>query len=176
MHPRQWSWAQLLKFLSDADASDTGRLMLRLMPVAAADAWVFDTWVDQTDHGSDTDDGHPHNIILGYNPADTTSAELLFLDYAFSMGCGGNWDAHGYRDVRPARFPRKLREHADRLRMRETVERVQELEEATVRNVVERVPEFYLPQDMKPQIIDGLLERRKQLGVAFAPVFQEARP
>ena len=58
--------------------------------------------------------------------------------------------------------------------VKETIESIQAMPEASLREVVKRIPPHFLPADEAQVIADGLILRRHHLDVAFAEVVEEA--
>jgi hypothetical protein len=162
MFPLQWAWSQTKRFINVA--SDAGNLIRRTAYTAAAQGLVLDTWLAQPDHT----ENHEHNIIFGYVPGDATCNQLLFLDYAFSLGFGRAWENELYRDCSIAPFPRALCENLDQRTLEATVAQVEAFPEQTVREVVTRIPATHLAIDQRAVIIDGLVARRSLVRSALA--------
>lgn len=116
---------------------------------------AFDTWLGQTDHGD-----HPQNVIMGYNSERPSESGLIFLDYANSLGFNGQWNGGAWQPVQTAPWPPRMLGHLDPAALRAAVERIEEMQDEPIRNVVTRIPESHLPAAEKPIIIDGLLGRR----------------
>lgn len=162
MYPAQWPWSEVKPLVYDA--GEVGALIRSALPIAAARGLAFDFWVDQRDH-----DDHPHNIVLGYIPNQhETNRSLIFLDFAFSLGIGGRWENSGFQSPDLVPHPRLLVEMADLTALDEIVTRIENFDEATVRDIVTRVPESHLAADQKQVIIDGLLHRRALVRQAMA--------
>lgn len=142
MFSRQFSWCEVKGWANAAAASPTAKLFQAVAPIAASRAFVFDTWLDQTDHGGEpvagigaSFEGHDHNLMLGFDDPASSHSSLVFVDYAFSLGAGGHWATGGAGKVTPARFPQKLLHRLDRLELQATVERLEALDGARVREI-----------------------------------------
>lgn len=161
MYPHQFSWGQLKQFLVEGDDSPAAEL-LPLLAVPAARALAFDTWVGQTDHGD-----HPSNIVFGYEGTDYQQGEFIFLDYAFSMGAGGNWNSEGFRGCTPAPFPPRMRAIVSPDVMDEAISHIESLRDELVEDVVNRIPWQWLPDEEKDLILSGLRARRTMVRTAL---------
>lgn len=168
MYPRQWSWGQVRRFLSDRGGSPIAKAVADLIPKAAARGLAFDTWVGQTDHAD-----HPHNIVLGYDPSDDADRSFVFLDYAMAMGVKGAWESQGYMHCSVAPFPSYMVDNLDSAVLAETIDIIEALPESQVRGVVGRIPVSYLPETQGEIIAEGLLERRRLIRAALAPHLEE---
>lgn len=162
MYPHQWSW------------KDVRGLAIEETPLGAAMAGALsrcspllalDTWLDQTDHAD-----HPENIVWGYNPARIADSCILFLDYANSLGFNGQWNNGGWRNVQRAPWPPRLMEHLADGALKPTIAKIETLPEETVREIVNRIPDGYLPVDQKAVITEGLIGRRPLVRAALQSV------
>jgi hypothetical protein len=117
---------------------------------------AFDTWLKQTDHHD-----HPHNIVWGYDPADLPDSSVVFLDYANSMGYDKSWRSGGWAHVVEALFPPLLLKYLDKKALAGTVKAIAEYPEASIREIVTRIPETHLSSEQKELILEGLAGRRR---------------
>jgi hypothetical protein len=171
MYPRQWSWGQVRGLLADRGSTPIGMSVAGLIPKSAAQGLAFDTWVGQTDHAD-----HPHNIILGLDPADELDRRLVFLDYAMAMGVKDAWANGGYAKCAPAPFPAYMLQNLDRKALAETITVIENVPEPRIRDIVGRIPASYLPQEKGAVIADGLVARRLLIRSALAPHLEERQP
>ena len=167
MYPKQWPWAQV-SGLSLEEESPITAAMAKVLSLASG-MYVFDTWLDQRDH-----EFSPHNIVWGYESGALEQSELIFLDFAHSLGSDGgdefpnDWSGGGWKPVCKAGFPALLRRHLDGKRIENVVRAIEHLSEDEIVNVVERVPKDFLPPDQADTMIEGLLGRRICLRSTFA--------
>jgi len=131
------------------------------LPAAAAEGFVFDTWVGQTDHA----DHHPHNIVFGYLLGDDpkqppVEAEYVFLDFAMALGWGGLWEGDGARTMGAAPFPPGMIDAIDTITLGGILDRVERTTDATITDIVNRIPDDYLPVAQREIIASGLRTRR----------------
>lgn len=146
LFPDQHSWAQIRRI--DIDSSPAGIALARFFSEGSR-VLPFDTWLGQTDHGD-----HPHNVVLGFNPENRANSSLVFLDYANSMGFDGSWP----RGAAP--FPDLILKNHDAEAIRETIKRIEELDEKTIQAITGRIPELFLPKDEASALADELIQRR----------------
>lgn len=148
------------------------------LPQVAADAargLAFDTWVGQLDHGRDSSD----NVEVAVPESNGADLKLVFMDYANSLGRDGAW-GNGC-EVKDMPFPDLLTSLACSEELGRMISRIEELEESSIRNVVNRLREArfdrvegvatvqgLLNEPEADMIIHGLLERRTQLRDFFA--------
>jgi hypothetical protein len=121
----------------------------------ATGAFAFDTWLDQADHA----EAHPGNIVWGYNPVG--GSELVFLDYASSMGADASWNDEGWFTVALAPFPRFLLDRLDLGLLEQTLTKIETFSEASIQEVVERVPTNFLHLSEKSMLQAALIGRRR---------------
>ncbi len=152
MYPRQFAWEHIKS--QSLDESDLGVALARALPQCGS-MLAFDTWIKQMDHGD-----HPHNIVLGYVPGQLATSELVFLDFAFSMGFDRSWNEGGWRDVRKAHFPPLMLEQLDSERLEDGVRRIESLADETIATIIDRIPEPFLPRDQAGVIKEGLMGRK----------------
>lgn len=155
MYPRQHPW-EIVKKLPKDDSPAS--LAIAKMVSGYSHMLAFDTWVAQSDHGD-----HPHNIVWGYDPNDLASSELIFLDYAYSMGFNGNWLDDKWRDLQIAPFPPMIRENLNKSALRQTVERICDLKQEVIEAIVRRLPETHLQGDDMDLLSEALIGRRELL-------------
>ncbi|HEX3477231.1 MAG TPA: hypothetical protein VHT91_19550 [Kofleriaceae bacterium] len=159
MYPRQYPWEQIKRFLQ---AGPPGTEILReRLPVAAAEGFAFDTWVGQTDHA----DHHPHNIVFGYvlgtDPKlPPLEAEYVFLDFAMALGWGGLWEGDGARTMGAAPFPPGMIDAIDMIALGGMLDRIESITDATIADIVNRIPDDYLSAAQREVITSGLRTRR----------------
>lgn len=117
---------------------------------------VFDTWLDQTDHAE-----HTTNILVAEDARG--GLDLVFVDYANSMGHDGSWAKGAAATMRVAPFPGKLAAMARRQEIEAAVRRIAALPEDAIRRVVNRLPATHLPEGQRDVVAGGLLDRRRAL-------------
>ena len=114
---------------------------------------ALDTWLDQYDHG----EAHAGNIVWGYGPE---GSELVFLDYASSMGADGSWRADGWQSVEIAPFPRHLLARLDDDLLEAAIERIEHFPRSAIEEIVGRIPSGFLPEPEKAMLTVALVGRR----------------
>jgi hypothetical protein len=124
--------------------------------------WAFDTWLAKTDHGDDS-----NNVIVA-RARPSSKPAILFLDFANSMGFDGSWSGAGWRQVRAAPFPALMRRHLDRTLLNAAIGRIEEMPEATIREIVDRIPASHLKASQRVVLVRGLLGRRGLVRGALA--------
>jgi hypothetical protein len=164
MFQRQWSWFEIKGWVAESANTAAAQSIKSKVPLAASRALAFDTWLDQTDHGGEgavgAFEGHDHNIIFGYDPANLADGSFVFLDYAFSLGAGERWKNGGAASCSAAQFPQRMLRSLDRQGLAETVQRIEDTPDAVVEQIVGRIPSAYLDHEYAMEIRDGLLSRR----------------
>lgn len=165
MYPQQFSWGQLQHHM-EAASPPFSHVSARL-PESAARALAFDTWIAQTDHEK------PSNIVYGYEGAKYGAGKFLFLDFAFSMGISDNWSTTA-GVCTEARLPEYLRAHVHRPTLASTIEAIEGVTEATLRDVVDRIPWQWMPDEKKQAILTGLLARRTMVRPALSHYLKES--
>lgn len=133
-----------------------GRLVATDIPIQAARAFVFDSWVGQPDHN------HPSNIVWGIDTKDAGQHGLCFFDYEMAFGVGG-WAAVG-----PAPFPEEMLAGMDRGEVAATIARVEAMQVAPIRAIVDRIPVRFMQHDRKEDLLQQLLTRRETLREVLA--------
>lgn len=165
LYPRQFPWEQVKRYV---DAGPAGTELIRHhLPVAAAHALAFDTWVGQTDHND-----HPHNIVFGYVPGPTVTiqdAAYVFLDYAFALGWGGVWEGDGWGVLGQAPFPPAMTGAVDKAALGAILDRIESISDDTIKSVVERIPSRFLAPAEGTLIIEGLVRRRSLVRQLLTP-------
>lgn len=152
MYPSQYTWGQVKTLVLGADP---GGLALASVYSQCSPVLPFDAWVQQADHGD-----HPDNIIWGYDPSNITDSQLIFLDYAYSLGYDGRWGGEGWKQFALPPFPPALLEHGDEIKLLETAHRIAAFDREEIRDIVYRIPKAYLEDAQKDTICTGLIGRR----------------
>jgi len=172
LYPRQWPWQMVKRLVIDPSSSPkAGAIVMAAMPRAAAEGLALDTWVSQPDHND-----HPHNILFGYEPGGTDAGAFVFLDFAWALGFAGRWEGDLWKKGDPVPFPPHMLRFCDRDALRQAVERIEKLPESGIREIVTRVPEPYLTNQQKEEIITGLLGRQTLVRTILAPQLQKGTP
>lgn len=96
-------------------------------------------------------------MIWGYGPE---GSELVFLDYASSMGADGSWSGNGWLSVEVAPFPRQLLDRLDASPVAQVVERIERFPVAAIEEIVGRIPSEFLPATEKSMLTAALVGRR----------------
>lgn len=162
MHPRQWSWMQIKRFVVDPslDARVNG-IIMQALPASAARGMALDAWVDQADHND-----HPHNIIFGYAPGATSNGSFVFLDFAWSLGFPlprhrpHGWSKEAWKDVSPPMFPPHMARYVDVDVLEATVVAIETMSNDLIREIVARIPDTFLPPEQRDLIVEGLIGRK----------------
>lgn len=159
MYARQWPWETIRN--QPQSESPLWAALTKVFGVCSG-MLAFDTWVGQADHGD-----HPHNIIWGYDPPDYSTSRVLFLDFVRSMGWAGDWNNGGWKNLSKIPYPLLLQQHVDKNLLSETAEAIRVLPEATIKEIVYRIPETHLTTQQKDLIFEGLVGRQSLLADAI---------
>lgn len=120
-----------------------------LIPVFSA-IKAFEMWISADDRGS------KHSLV--YVADKKCGPQVAFIDYAYSLCHHWNQDDHPNTKNR-AFMPMA----EDRGAICQVVERIAQLDEGTVNQVVNRIPEDFLPSDKRGFVVQNLLSRRHRL-------------
>lgn len=177
MFPVQWPWELIKRFVVDPSLNQKANaIIMAALPKSAAAGLALDTWVDQVDH-----DDHPHNIIFGYKQGATASGEFIFLDYAWALGFPSwrkpkGWGNDRWRNIDDPPFPPHMKRWIDPDELERVVSKIELLPEATVQEVVDRIPDQFLGRDQKSLIATGLLGRKSLVRAALKPYLERKKP
>ena len=164
MTPEQQSWGFADPTKGYLQPKDD-RSVRAAVPQASARALVFDTWIDQLDHGDQRPDDR-HNIIVG-RPAGGDQKVLIFLDYSFSLGIKGDWRNLGYQTVAEVPFPSYMLKHLDRDELSCMMTEVEAYPDTAIDAIVQRIPDSHLPPSERDLIAEGLCARRSLIRPAL---------
>jgi hypothetical protein len=153
------------------DVIKRNRAVLNAVRAYAAPAMsamvAFDTWLECEDHKD-----HPGNLLVTTTAGATPKVNLAWIDYAASLtktwrgnGCDSSFAAPMYD---PA-----LR--ADAATMRETIDAIEAVADATIERIVARIPDIFLRQQDKHVIMIGLRRRRDNLRRILAAMYPDVR-
>lgn len=138
-YPRQLAWAFVEQGEMRPPGIDTA-LATRAFR-SASGMLAFDAWVDQHEHARH----HPGNIVWGFDPSDPPASGIVFLDYANALGSGGQWWTPENRIEEPG-FPSLLLPHLDPTVLDEVVRRIEGFSLTALTEIVDRVPDDFLPR------------------------------
>jgi hypothetical protein len=148
--PREWG-----KINGDPTLSSlTESIRKRMSPVISA-MCVFDAWLHNTDH-----DNHPGNLLVSVDPDETLPLRLAYIDYAYSMTHSWPNDEWGAAACPP---PYDRHVAVDMNVIKDTAGRVQAMPEATIREVVERIPSEFVNDADRMKLVRGLLDRQRRI-------------
>jgi hypothetical protein len=167
MSPLQISWGAIDDRLAREVPPEFAPMLPRI-PVPASHAFAFDTWVGQSDHVK------PSNVVFGYEEGRPENGELVFLDYAFSMGIFGGWDERKHLEVQPAPFPDRLCDRVTVSALSDMVQRIEALSDEVITDIVRRIPFQWLREGEATPILTGLLTRRGLVRRALAGYLEKA--
>lgn len=159
----------LLPFTPVYQLADLARLgadsaLLRVLAAAASAMAVFDTWLENTDHGP----LHGGNLV-----ASGSVTEFAYIDYAYSMLAP--WSRHGHTSVTALPlYPAGAALDIDSMRW--MIERIEAMPSQQIEAIVDRIPAGFLNAQQATALKAGLLERRNRLAPAMAATYPGVRP
>lgn len=158
-YPRQIHWGLLRHGRGDPMAPLLKENIDRHLPIAAAKALAFDTWVLQNDHD------HDSNSAFGYDFREMSNRGFVFFDYAFAFAFTKVEDeiTHYFEAFGEVNFPSAMRENLDKSILDKTISRIEEYPEDTIKELVTRIPTSFLDDDTKARLVAGLAHRRRKL-------------
>jgi hypothetical protein len=135
----------------------------------AASAMIpFDTWLGNTDRLNGG------NLIVNQATAAAGGKlQFAYLDFAYSMSKEWRPD---FRIVTPVGVYPTEPAHIDVMTMEWVISAIENMPDETIRLVVTRVPEVFLPRPAAQLIIDGLIYRKSRIRDALKPIMLGARP
>jgi hypothetical protein len=134
------------------------RLVAASCGVIALDAWLRN--MDRHNEG---------NAILAY-AGEEDPGELFYVDFACSMDFDGHWSADkcNHQAFQRVPVPPLLAACAVKNRVQEAAQHIADLAEAVVADIVRRVPDDFLAQPAREQLLGWLLWRKQQLVPAWS--------
>jgi hypothetical protein len=128
---------------------------------AAADVcamWPFETWIAAQDRGG------KHLLVSLPNSGGTPQKSNI--DYAFAM-----LDSWGSDPAHPsiAKPPWCAALTADQAAINEVIERIEKFDETKLKDIVNRIPDEFLPRAQKDIIIANLLKRQQKIRALYTP-------
>ena len=148
-----------------------GKDLIQAIPnrdVAGTRLLVFNTWLCQHDHQDDDPQG---NLVIGYGLDDTdayTDVELVALDYEGALAV----DKKVAR--RPGSFPHQFAQSLQKVALEEAIAAIENYSTEALRQIMLRIPERYVPVDVRDEMLDALLQRRDTLGAAFPELREQS--
>ncbi len=162
LYPSQALWNAVDPTLGRRPIPELDVIIPSLME-SASRALVFDTWVDQIDHGEGVQN---NNVILGYSER-FQAPGLVFLDYEKAFSAGYTLGPQVQAPMQIAAFPNYLRAHSQPDAIQSQIKDIMALRQDTLEQIIYRIPPQYLDPDEGSRILDLLLQRREGLEGVF---------
>lgn len=157
LYDEHYPWGQAF------DVSEPVLLMLVQKDLAATSGIVaLDTWVANRDRKN------ANNALYGVSP-DRGEQGWVFIDHAYTLSRGKDWG----KDTPPAvpPFPDVLLGSIDSEILADYVAEIEGLEDDVITDIVQRIPQHYLPDKEKTIIEEGLKERRSRIRPVLGQTF-----
>lgn len=153
------------------DVIRANRAIMKAVQACAAPAMsamvAFDTWLECEDHKN-----HPGNLLVTATAGATPTVNLAWIDYAASLT--NTWRASsGNSSFAAPMYDPTLK--ADAAAMRETIDAIEAVPDATIQRIVARIPDVFLRQQDKHLIMIGLRHRRDNLRSILAAMYPGVR-
>lgn len=148
--PREWG-----KIHGDPTLAAIAATIRQKLSAPASAMCAFDTWLHNTDHNN-----HPANLLVSLATDPEQTLYVAYIDYSYSMAHswpGKEWAGHYCPKVYDPQVAPDLGT------IRATVDRIQNLSETHIREVVERVPDQFITPAQKTNVGDGLADRKHRL-------------
>lgn len=149
-HPRCSEWGKI-KTLALDDPILRGMLNAALSENSGMVA--LDLFLGQSDRDN------PRNV-LWFCDDDNINFGLIFIDFSNSMIGSGNWNDANWRNVIDS-CPKEMIQSIDKRILSEATEKVRNLDESSIEEIVDRVDQDYLIDANKTKLKTALLERRR---------------
>jgi len=146
-HP--WRHAQTTTFASQ---------IVDALGAPASAMMVFDTWLDNHDRINEG-----NLLVSGVSGAGEVS--YAYIDFAYALSYG--WRGGRAMPINNRRGPYPGNITPDIATISATIQAIEELDDARIRDTVERVPGDFLAVDRRECILDGLRSRKNGLRDAF---------
>jgi hypothetical protein len=117
---------------------------------------ALDAWLRNTDRDNEG------NAILVY-AGDEDPGQLFYLDFANAMDFDGHWTASNHQTFQRLPVPPLLAACAVRNRVEAAAQRIADLSDAVVAEIVGRVPEDFLAALAREQLLGWLVWRKQHL-------------
>ncbi len=124
---------------------------------------ALDAWLRNTDRHNEG------NAILTYSGAED-AGQLFYVDFANAMDFDGHWSADkgNHQAFQHLPVPPLLTTCAVKNRVEETAQRIANLSDSVVADIVTRIPEDFLAEPAREQLLAWLLWRKQQLVPAWS--------
>ena len=129
------------------------------LPIAAANALAFDTWVLQNDHD------HDSNSAFGYDFKEAANRGFIFFDYAFAFAFSKAPDeiTTYFNEFGEVKFPKAMKDDLDKARLDAAIRRIEEYPEESIKDLVTRIPSDFLDDEAQARLSAGLTRRRQKI-------------
>jgi hypothetical protein len=118
---------------------------------------ALDLWIGQTDRNN------ARNVVFGIDSADHSDASFMFVDHSFTLNEGDRWRANGWTTISPVPLPDVFKAALSRQLLLDGADKIAGLPDETIRSIVSRIPEEYMPQPQRDVVCEGLIGRKAML-------------
>jgi hypothetical protein len=161
-----WGGATPWGDLFDIGAADGGvqppalAALIRRLVAASCGVMALDAWLRNTDRNN------PGNAVLAYAGEDDPG-QVFYVDFANAMDFDGHWSAGNHQTFQRLPVPPLLAACAVRKRVEEAAQRIADLPDAVVADIVGRIPEDFLAAAVREQLLEWLVWRKQRLVPAW---------
>jgi hypothetical protein len=130
--------------------------VIRRIVAASSGVMALDAWLRNTDRNNEG------NAILTY-AGEEDPGQVFYVDFANAMDFDGHWSAGNHQTFERLPVPLLLTACAVRSRVEEAAKRIADLDDAVVADIVRRVPDDFLAEPAREQLLGWLVLRKRQL-------------
>jgi hypothetical protein len=152
MYAEQYEWGLIWDI---SGHSQPIQHIIRASLARYSSTFALDLLVGQVDRNN------ARNVILGVDPGNPDHTEFLFLDHSYALNHQNRWRDDRWKGMEMVPIPEVFRKSLSKDQVIVGARRISELSEATVHEIVERVPDEYMASAQKEIVTAGLLGRRK---------------
>ena len=112
----------------------------------------FDAWIGNRDRSQ-------RNVLIGYDSA-TGRWWPAFIDHAFALNSGNQWNGAKWKDVRLSNMPSEMRAVIDKGLALATAGRIAGITDKEIGALIDRIPSEYMTSEQRSVVLEGLSGRR----------------
>jgi hypothetical protein len=148
----------------DLESEEAKRSFKEMSGVASAMS-VFDTWVQNTDHKYPSE-----NVLVDVRTKPGSITRVAYIDYAFSLSYA--WRATNYE--KPTCVPVYHPEiPPDYDALNATIVNIETVPDMDIRDIIVRIPPFFLTRRLLDLTLEGLLHRQTRLREILSSIYPD---
>jgi len=151
LYPSVYEWEFLWNM---ATFPESVQQIIRTMISRYSSTLALDLLIHQTDRNNQ------RNGVFCTDPGNPTYGELLFLDHSNTLNFQNRWNGDAWKRMEMINIPATFRGSIDKARVIEGAKQIESLPDATIRAIIDRIPDDFMSRAHKERVAMGLIGRK----------------